>query len=127
MEMMIRVLSGCAPFITIKCTITLSPHACEQVCRCNKPKLGNRIVWSHLERCSVPIHRAGECSAGLPIPLLPLAAPNGYQILISLSQRESRREGRVRTRTRLELNTMESSVRRSQSPFIGIVECFVTE
>lgn len=41
--------------------------------------------------------------------------------------RESRREERVRTRTRLEPNTMESSVLPSQSPFIGMVECFVTE
>ena len=46
----------------------------------------------------------------------------------SVAQRESREEGRVmRTRTRLEPNTMQGSVLPSQSPFIGMVECFVTE
>ena len=66
---------------------------------------------------------------GLPISLLPLATP--LEILdtyFSVAQRESREEGRVmRTRTRLEPNTMQGSVLPSQSPFIGMVECFVTE
>lgn len=68
----------------------LSPHACEQVYRCNKPKLGNQIVWNHLELGSLPTDRAGECRAHLPISPLPLDAPSPpkYQIRISLWLRD---------------------------------------
>lgn len=69
------------------------------------------------------------CSAGLPIALLPRATPSKYWRFLSLFQRErEKKRGRVvKTRARLELNTMEGSVLPSQSPFIGMAEGFVTE
>lgn len=98
--------------------------------RCDESKLGNQRVQSHL---GWAVHLQTEPRDAL-LPYLFLCTHwlppihiRHFFLCCSEREREQKKGRVVRTRTRSELNTMEGSVLPSQFPFIGMVECFVTE
>lgn len=116
------------PFITIKCTIMPSPRACEEVCKCDKPKLGNP---NSVEPSGARQHTYEQWV--VRYRLTNFSAPFGYPprdpgcVFLCCSEREQRRGVGDEDKNQIGANTMQGSVLPSQSPFIGMVECFVTE